>query len=245
MWIYFIQDGDRIKIGHSINPKERINSLSLTVGRPLKILGIMPEVLPVSEYAVHQKFKDYCIQTEWFEAHPEIFSFIKTNTKPLDEYTHEISKLYSRHKRRKLREKANTKKIFDKYVSEKNLDEALKFKEEFYEWRKDRECEVESIIHHFKHIDRELHLWKMQDKIPYFLSRDLELSLRRILDSFLSVDWRKSKFILDSNEEDNISDMVEHAFERKFRPLQKILDEIEKPEGYSIGRGSIPCSPAN
>jgi hypothetical protein len=62
-YVYFVQNGDRIKIGHSVDPGQRVLSLSLRLS---DILGVI-EGNQRFERHLHQMFADYRIgDTEWF-----------------------------------------------------------------------------------------------------------------------------------------------------------------------------------
>jgi hypothetical protein len=90
--IYFIEDveGDqlRIKIGTSIDPIERLSALMTEIGRPLKLLGVMPG-RHNEEFALHQRFAHLRSEKEWFRATKELGDFISTNAEPWDDSRHE------------------------------------------------------------------------------------------------------------------------------------------------------------
>lgn len=72
-YTYFMQHGDRIKIGYSINPRERAVSLSL---RESNIIGVI-QSLPKFERVCHDMWADIRIgNTEWFYATEELVRWI-------------------------------------------------------------------------------------------------------------------------------------------------------------------------
>lgn len=88
MYVYFIkccnEDG-YIKIGVSIDPKERMSALSTASPYELKILCTIdlctPEAAYIAERKLHKMFKSNQIKYEWFS--PEIY----------DQATYECEKL--------------------------------------------------------------------------------------------------------------------------------------------------------
>lgn len=78
MAVYFIQavDGGPIKIGSSGNPDMRLSDLQVANPKVLRILATMPGGTP-QEWALHEQFKKYRVQGEWFTPAPEIMALIK------------------------------------------------------------------------------------------------------------------------------------------------------------------------
>jgi hypothetical protein len=75
-YVYFLQNGDRIKIGFSRNPQARAQALSL---RESNILGVI-EAGQRFERILHDNWAHIRIDnTEWFHATPELLSFIKSS----------------------------------------------------------------------------------------------------------------------------------------------------------------------
>jgi hypothetical protein len=72
-----------IKIGHSIQPLDRIESLTFHYRQPLTLIGLM-EGGAAEEKAIHTRFADYRYYTrghwatELFEPHPSLLGFIDT-----------------------------------------------------------------------------------------------------------------------------------------------------------------------
>jgi hypothetical protein len=74
-YVYFIRNGDRIKIGYSRKPAERAKALSL---RESNILGVI-ESKPQFERVCHDMWADIRIgNTEWFAATEHLLEWIKT-----------------------------------------------------------------------------------------------------------------------------------------------------------------------
>ena len=75
--IYFIQGSEtkRIKIGYSVNPKARLQSLSAS--EPLTLLKTIPGNAE-EEKKLHKRFQHLRRHGEWFEADEELIQFIKS-----------------------------------------------------------------------------------------------------------------------------------------------------------------------
>jgi hypothetical protein len=75
-YVYFLQNGDRIKIGFSRDPQARAKSLSL---RESNILGVI-EAGQRFERTLHENWSHIRIEdTEWFYATPELLAFIEAS----------------------------------------------------------------------------------------------------------------------------------------------------------------------
>jgi hypothetical protein len=77
-YVYFIKDGDKVKIGHSVHPTVRMKNL--TTHSKLELLGILAGGRK-RELALHDKFDKYRIEgtREWFKLVPEIIKYIAVN----------------------------------------------------------------------------------------------------------------------------------------------------------------------
>lgn len=76
--VYFLRDGDAVKIGHSVEPKKRRSQISTC--RPLELLLTIPGGRE-REAALHKKFARYRIKGEWFQMAPAILEFIEAKKK--------------------------------------------------------------------------------------------------------------------------------------------------------------------
>ena len=74
-WTYFVRDGEFIKIGSSMRPRERIGMLQTGSSRPLEILAVVPMEV-ADEFATHQRFAHLRARGEWFRAEPDLLEFI-------------------------------------------------------------------------------------------------------------------------------------------------------------------------
>lgn len=75
--VYFIRNGDRVKIGWTTNMKARVASLSLPSDSVLLTIPGGPR----EELILHQRFaRDRIGRSEWFTASPEIEEYIATRT---------------------------------------------------------------------------------------------------------------------------------------------------------------------
>ena len=76
-YVYFIQRGDAIKIGFSVQPERRMENLQSSHHLPLQLLGTVPASV-VDEMAVHARFAHLRIRGEWFRSDRDLIQFIKT-----------------------------------------------------------------------------------------------------------------------------------------------------------------------
>lgn len=74
--VYFIQNGDEIKIGHSIHVEQRLVDLRREYGQQLVLLATMPGRVDV-EQTLHARFDDIRLRGEWFKATGELLAFIE------------------------------------------------------------------------------------------------------------------------------------------------------------------------
>lgn len=74
--IYFIADGEAIKIGHAMDLKRRLQELQTSHYRDLKIICDLPGT-EVDESYFHLRFRHLRIRGEWFRAEPELLAFIE------------------------------------------------------------------------------------------------------------------------------------------------------------------------
>ena len=88
--IYFIQQGNNgpIKIGKSNDPKKRLRSLQTASPHELCLLKTLPENF-IKESEIHEKFKEYRIEGEWFEPASEVLEYIGIRrTRNIDKLGH-------------------------------------------------------------------------------------------------------------------------------------------------------------
>lgn len=64
-FVYLIEHENKYKIGFSRDINKRMKSFNTSHAIPCKIIGIAPGDLPL-EGALHNKFKDYRLNGEWF-----------------------------------------------------------------------------------------------------------------------------------------------------------------------------------
>ena len=78
--VYFVQSGNRIKIGTSVDPERRVKQFSLTTEH---LIATMPGGR-AEEAAVHQAFAKWRIPgTEWFRDNPDLQDYIRDNATSL------------------------------------------------------------------------------------------------------------------------------------------------------------------
>lgn len=69
MAVYFITDGNAIKIGYTqyFDAKQRIAQLQTANPRPLRVLGVRPDGTPENERMLHRELRKYRLRGEWFD----------------------------------------------------------------------------------------------------------------------------------------------------------------------------------
>jgi hypothetical protein len=77
--VYFIRDGDKVKIGHSVKPTVRM--AALTTHSKLELLAVCHGGRE-REASLHQRFSDHRVKGEWFTLTPEILKYIAGLKKP-------------------------------------------------------------------------------------------------------------------------------------------------------------------
>lgn len=73
--VYFIHNGEAIKIGVSTNPQKRLASLQTSYHKPLTMLAVINGGRDV-ESKLHTKFDKFRLSGEWFEDHKTIRKYI-------------------------------------------------------------------------------------------------------------------------------------------------------------------------
>ena len=73
--VYFIGAGDRIKIGFSQRPTERLKDLQTSHHMTLELLAVMPGSYQ-TEARLHKQFAHLKQKGEWFVAQPELMALI-------------------------------------------------------------------------------------------------------------------------------------------------------------------------
>jgi hypothetical protein len=78
-YVYFVTDGEAIKIGKAHNPKKRLSGLQTSHYKPLRFLAILPGGYEYESH-LHSLFRGKHIRGEWFEDCKEIRDYIKMMT---------------------------------------------------------------------------------------------------------------------------------------------------------------------
>ena len=78
--VYFVTDGQKIKIGNSKNVKKRVLQLQVANSKELVLLGYVQGDEEKEKY-LHKVFNQYRIRAngEWFEPAQELLDYINTN----------------------------------------------------------------------------------------------------------------------------------------------------------------------
>lgn len=82
--VYFVQAGDRIKIGMGVCIASRIGDLQVGSASRLKCLGYIEcfDSMVSTERELHTRFAGLRLRGEWFRDDPELRAFIATHAKP-------------------------------------------------------------------------------------------------------------------------------------------------------------------
>lgn len=78
LFVYFIESpiSGAIKIGKSVDPTVRIETLQIGHSEPLVLLAAIPGT-SADETAYHKRFKEHRMRGEWFSPHPDILAEIE------------------------------------------------------------------------------------------------------------------------------------------------------------------------
>lgn len=74
-YIYFISDGEMVKIGRAINVVSRLSSMQTSSTKPLTVLATFLAHNSI-EKRIHLKFKNMRVRGEWFRLTPTLQRFI-------------------------------------------------------------------------------------------------------------------------------------------------------------------------
>jgi hypothetical protein len=77
--VYFIQGGDRIKIGFSTSPPARLSGLQTGSPDELRLLGSISGT-EQDERRLQHSFRHLKIRREWFRAEPDLMAYIRSAT---------------------------------------------------------------------------------------------------------------------------------------------------------------------
>lgn len=75
-YVYFISNGPEVKIGASVDPKERLRVAQTFSSKKVEIIHSF-EGGKEEEKKIHEKFKEYHLSGEWFVFSSEIEAFIE------------------------------------------------------------------------------------------------------------------------------------------------------------------------
>ena len=74
-FVYFVRNGDTVKIGHSASPKDRMRDMGTSNHAKLEMLAIIPGGRK-REVQLHKRFAKFRIKGEWFNLVPQITKYI-------------------------------------------------------------------------------------------------------------------------------------------------------------------------
>ncbi|WP_256849204.1 GIY-YIG nuclease family protein, partial [Pantoea sp. Ft+CA_17] len=69
--IYFVQFGDRIKIGFTADLRQRLRVFRSTLLGDVRLIGSVPGARKL-ESEIHKRLKDHRVGGDWFKACPEV-----------------------------------------------------------------------------------------------------------------------------------------------------------------------------
>ena len=85
-YVYFIHGGDRIKIGYSRDPEERLSTLQTSTADHLQIIGSIVGDKS-KERSLHEQFGHLKIRNEWFRPEADLIDFIcRVTGQPVPEF---------------------------------------------------------------------------------------------------------------------------------------------------------------
>jgi hypothetical protein len=76
--VYFLRDGDRVKIGHASSLKQRISKLQVGSARPLTLIGVVPGSREIERF-IHWQFRKHRERGEWFRIEGALAQFLAEN----------------------------------------------------------------------------------------------------------------------------------------------------------------------
>lgn len=79
--VYFISDGDCIKIGYSGSALVRFRDIQIGSSRELRLLGYTPGTMD-DEQRLHRMFNHIHVRGEWFKATPRLLEFVAAACAP-------------------------------------------------------------------------------------------------------------------------------------------------------------------
>jgi len=85
-FVYFIHGGDRIKIGYSKEPEDRLTALQVSTADRLQIIGSIVGDQR-KEKSLHDQFRHLHIRGEWFRPETDLVEFIcRITGRPMPEF---------------------------------------------------------------------------------------------------------------------------------------------------------------
>lgn len=74
-YVYLLREGDFVKIGSSVNPKQRLAAYGTHSPRPMELLACLPATV-ATEAELHTRFAAYRERGEWFRLEGELREWI-------------------------------------------------------------------------------------------------------------------------------------------------------------------------
>ena len=95
MGVYFISDGERVKIGYTAqSPQKRLAALQTGNPKPLELLAFKPEWGMDKEKELHHQFDSLRATGEWFDAEDDLLAFIDSLSSSCKRTFEDLIKVY-------------------------------------------------------------------------------------------------------------------------------------------------------
>jgi len=88
--VYFITDGEFIKIGKANDPIERMRTMQTGNARELKMLGYYEDYDEELESYMHKAFAKDRVRGEWFKPSKDLYNFIMYEVKSFDSFVNRL-----------------------------------------------------------------------------------------------------------------------------------------------------------
>lgn len=91
VYLILCHEDNTCKIGFSAYPKARLKAIQTSVPKKLILYAVI-QGEALKEKDLHEKFKDYRLKGEWFQAHPEILHHFDENGVQYDAKTNPVGR---------------------------------------------------------------------------------------------------------------------------------------------------------
>lgn len=74
-FVYLLREGEFVKIGTTVNPKQRLAAYGTHSPRPMELLACLPETV-ATEQDLHTRFAAYRERGEWFRLEGDLLDWV-------------------------------------------------------------------------------------------------------------------------------------------------------------------------